>query len=581
MNLPMATVCVQIGEVYLSERAAVAPVKDPEDERVIYSLKLNSVVGTKLVSMLASSVKSILPVQTRAMVAQEEAQEEQDRIVVAREQPTVTPVMTDAETILDTTEESGKVLGSMDEESGGTDFGIGRDASAEGDEDILFALRKGKGECEGLIELPPVPRGKSRELLVKETKADPSLQVGRRLADKEEKGFRWDSGLLVQSITNHMFMKCDLIVLPKQFREQVLRLAHDQLGHMGRRKVTEIVKRSFTWPGLTEDVLKYCRSCETCQCCSKVPAGKVPMVERQVTTEPFEALAFDLVGPLPKAKGGFRFILTSICMATKWPEAIPLKSITARAVAQGMVDIFARTGIPLQLLTDQGSQFIGALVKQLCMALHIDKIQTTPYRPETNGVIERMHGTLGSILRKASSQGLDWVQQLPFALFALRAAHNRDTKFSPYELIYGRQVKTPLDILHAGWSVRENWSLDVSSWGEILAERLELMRDIVRERAEKASGERKVYYDKKSVQRELMVGDSVWCRIPGMDHKLKEAWHGPYPVMERISAVDYRVDIGRGRKKVLHINNLKKHFERENEVLRLTVVAEDFSEDKE
>ena len=67
----------------------------------------------------------------------------------------------------------------------------------------------------------------------------------------------------------------------------------------------------------------------------------------------------------------------------------------------------------------------------------------------------------------------------------------------------------------------------------------------------------------------------------GIDHKLKEAWHGPYPVMERISAVDYRVDIGRGRKKVLHINNLKKHFERENEVLRLTVMAEDFSEDKE
>ena len=95
-----------------------------------------------------------------------------------------------------------------------------------------------------------------------------------------------------------------------------------------------------------------------------------------------------------------------------------------------MVDIFARTGIPLQLLTDQGSQFIGALVKQLCMALHIDKIQTTPYRPETKGVIERMHGTLGSILRKASSQGLDWVQQLPFALFALRAAPNRDTMFS-------------------------------------------------------------------------------------------------------------------------------------------------------
>ena len=66
--------------------------------------------------------------------------------------------------------------------------------------------------------------------------------------------------------------------------------------------------------------MKYCCSCTVCQKCSKAPAGRA---QRQVTTEPFEVLAFDLVGPLPKAKGGFRFILTSICMATKWPEATP------------------------------------------------------------------------------------------------------------------------------------------------------------------------------------------------------------------------------------------------------------------
>ena len=73
-------------------------------------------------------------------------------------------------------------------------------------------------------------------------------------------------------------------------------------------------------------------------------------------TEPFEALAFDIVGPMPKGKGGCRFLLTAICMASKWPEAIPLRSITAKAVAEGMIEIFARTGIPLQLLTDQHRQ---------------------------------------------------------------------------------------------------------------------------------------------------------------------------------------------------------------------------------
>ena len=184
-----------------------------------------------------------------------------------------------------------------------------------------------------------------------------------------------------------------------------MRLAHDQLGHLGHHKVKQIIKRRFTWPSLSNDVVKYCRSCTVCQKCSKAPAGHAPMIEWQVTTEPFEVLAFDLVGPLPKAKGGFRFILTSMCMATKWPVAIPLKSVTAKAVANRMLERFARTGIPVQLLTDQGPQFVGSFMKQICENLNIDKVQTTPYKPETNGVIEHMHGTVGAMLRKAARLG--------------------------------------------------------------------------------------------------------------------------------------------------------------------------------
>ena len=142
------------------------------------------------------------------------------------------------------------------------------------------------------------------------------------------------------------------------------------------------------------------------------------------------------------------------------------------------------------------------------------------------------------------------------------AAPNWDTLMSPYELIYGRQARTPLDVLHHGWVEQENFSLDVSEWSECLAEKLEVLRDVMRERVLKAVEDRKTYYDKKSMTRVLDEGDLVWCRVPGMDHKLKEVWHGPYQVLERINAVDYRVLLGRGRKEVLHINNLKKHHER-------------------
>ena len=132
--------------------------------------------------------------------------------------------------------------------------------------------------------------------------------------------------------------------------------------------------------------------------------------------------------------------------------------------------------------TDQGSQFLGSLVTHLCRDLQIDKVRTAPYHPECNGVVERMHGTLGSMLTKASTMGLDWVGQLPFALFALRSAPNKDTLFSPFQLVYGHRVRTPLDILHQGWAELSFVELNTGEWSDWLVDRLEVWHDTLRER---------------------------------------------------------------------------------------------------
>ena len=447
-------------------------------------------------------------------------------------------------------------------------------------EGVEFCLRKSR---EGLEDLgvPPVGKGSgSRPELVQEVLGDPTLKGWRELAEKGEQGFSWDRGLLYQVRTTHLHEVEHLMVLPKKFRGRVLRMTHEGSGHLGARKVQALLKQRFVLPGMGLDVIAHTRSCEVCQKCAKAKGRKVPLMERQVLTEPFEVMAFDLVGPFPKGKGGCEHVLTAVCMSSRWPEAVPLRSITARAVATGMIEIVSRTGIPLQLLTDQGSQFLSSLVTHLCKDLGIDKLRTAPYHPECNGVVERMHGTLGPMLTKASQRGLDWVGQLPFALFALRSAPNRDSSFSPYQLVYGHRVRTPLDILHQGWAELSFEELDTGEWSDWLVERLEVWHDVQRERSKEASGKRKGYYDRGTVDRQLEVGDQVLCRIPGMIGKLMESWHGPYPVEARTSRVDYKVKVGRGRSKVLHINNLKKFYPRVEEVLRLALVAEDWSEDE-
>ena len=621
MLLPTAMARFEINELSWEELVALAPVEKGREREVLYGLDLKSESGLDLV-LMANRLEQgrVRRVTTRAEARQESLQEKEDASLVAKEQPVVQsvtaqvgareespgegapaadrpagnpePVVSD-EVMMSSEESLGEGDPVADRPAGdpepsAMDVAIGEEsvesdslAEEEQEDESRFSLRAGKrGEVD--LDIPPVKLGdNSRSELVREVRSDPSLAEWRGLADKEEQGFCWQNDLLFQATTTHTLEIAHLMVLPTRFRCRVLDLAHERSGHLGARKVKALIKQRFVWPGMGQDVIAHCRSCSVCQLCSKRKAGKVPLVEREVLSEPFENIAFDIVGPLPKGKGGCRFVLTAICMASKWPEAIPLRTITARAMALGMVEIFSRTGIPLQLLTDQGSQFVGSLVSHLCRDLHIDKIRTTPYHPECNGVIERMHGTLGSMLTKASALGLDWVGQLPFALFALRSAPNKDTLFSPFQLVYGHRVRTPLDILHQGWAEVAFTELDTNEWSDWLVDRLEVWHDVLRERGGSASAKRKETFDKHAVTRTLEEGDQVLCRVPGMSHKLQEAWHGPYNVIERKNRVDYKVDLGKGRRKVLHINNLKKYHPREEEVMRIAVVAEDWQVDRD
>jgi len=117
--------------------------------------------------------------------------------------------------------------------------------------------------------------------------------------------------------------------------------------------------------------------------------------------EPFERVCIDITGPHPRSLKGHVFLLTVMDRFTKWAEAIPLRNHTAPTVARAlMANVFSRFGVPLQLLSDSGREFESALFSELCQWMCIDKIRTTAYRPSTNGMVERYHRTLNSILGK-------------------------------------------------------------------------------------------------------------------------------------------------------------------------------------
>ena len=146
------------------------------------------------------------------------------------------------------------------------------------------------------------------------------------------------------------------LVVPEGFREKVMRLAHENLmsGHLGTKKTLDRVVAEFFWPGICGDVARFCKSCDICQRTiqkgrvSKVPLGKLPLIDT-----PFKRVTVDIVGPIePRSEKRNRYILTMIDYATRYPEAVALPSIETERVAEALVEMFSRVGIPDEMLTD-------------------------------------------------------------------------------------------------------------------------------------------------------------------------------------------------------------------------------------
>ena len=150
-------------------------------------------------------------------------------------------------------------------------------------------------------------------------------------------------------------------------------------GHPGIEQTKARVLQNFYWPGVFNDVAKYCRSCVVCQKSVKRPKNsKVAHISVPVVSEPFKKVAIDIIGPLPKSKKGNRYILTLVDYATRYPEAATLYTIDTETIADELIKIFSRVGLPDEILTDQGSNFTSQLMMDICHCLSVKKLRTTP-----------------------------------------------------------------------------------------------------------------------------------------------------------------------------------------------------------
>ncbi|GFS91330.1 hypothetical protein TNCV_1307361 [Trichonephila clavipes] len=177
--------------------------------------------------------------------------------------------------------------------------------------------------------------------------------------------------------------------IPKQHRQDVFSAMHN-LSHPGIRRSVHLMKQRFVWPSISSDVAKWARHCLAYQKSKIHRHTRSPLSSFQEPSQRFDHVHLDLIGPLPPSNG-YTYCLTMIDRLSKWPEAQPLKDITAETVAEAFFSSWvSRFGTPVVLTTDRGRQFESSLFKPLSKLLGVQKCRTTGYHPQANGMIEEL-----------------------------------------------------------------------------------------------------------------------------------------------------------------------------------------------
>ena len=427
-----------------------------------------------------------------------------------------------------------------------------------------------------VVDTPKLPTTVNVQNLIKWQKSDTTLNKIRTNIDKKKQGdnVRWfdHENYVLYRYFQSPKVNCGntikQVVVPKQLREQVMMVGHDSVlaGHMGVQKTLNRIQIAFYWPGMDGDIRRYCKSCDLCQ--RTVPRGKVqkiPLGEMPRIDTPFKRVAIDLVGPItPMSDRGYRYILTLVDYATRYPEAIPLKHITTEDVAEALLSIYSRVGFPEEILSDLGTQFTSALMDEINRLLSIKRLNSTPYHPICNGLVEKMNGSLKAMLKKlAVEKPQDWDRYLNAILFAYREVPQDSTGYAPFELLYGRAIRGPMSILKQCWTEQCDDDDVKNSYDYVidLKNRISETCEMARTQLLKSQKRYKKCYDRKARSRKYRVGDQVLILLPTSNNKLLLQWKGPFSITECVTPNDYALDVN-GKRRVFHANMLKQYFRR-------------------
>lgn len=361
------------------------------------------------------------------------------------------------------------------------------------------------------------------KILKKETSSDPILsRVISYITDE------WPAEVELKELKPYFNRKnelyCELgcimwghrVVIPSTCRTRVIKELHE--SHMGIVKTKALARSYVWWPGVDEAVEAACRGCAVCASVADAPPAHAPS-PWPWPDRPWSRLHLDFLGPM---LGTTYLVVVDAC--SKWIEAIKMNSTTAKALIAVLRDMWARFGLPKQVVSDNGPPFSSAEFELFLKNNGIAHIFSAPYHPASNGAAENAVKICKRVIKKAVKQKVDIDTALNRFLLAYRNTEHYTTGDSPAKILIGRNLRMRLDKLKPDRSQR-----------------------VVDKQAKDDSEARPIRH------RQLNQGDDVWCR----DFRSRDKWVLG-EVSERLGNTNYKVKYDNGTEVHRHVDQLRR-----------------------
>jgi transposase InsO family protein len=342
------------------------------------------------------------------------------------------------------------------------------------------------------------------------------------------------------------------LLLPKCLQNMVMDSLHNQAGHQGSERTLALIRKRCYWPGVRKQVEKWCEDCQRCMF-AKAPQPRIrPPIKSLIAQKPLEIVAIDFT-MLELSSDGKENVLVMTDVYTKFTIAVPTKDQKASTVAKHLVnDWFFKYGVPKRLHSDNGRNFEGEVVKELCKMYHIQKSRTTPYHPEGNSQCERFNRTLHNLLKTLEEdKKRKWPTYIPELVYCYNATPHSSTGLSPFYMMFARDATLPVDMLldvEAGQAMQKDWL-------SVHATRMKDIEKIASRQLQKSAEERVRIYNKSAKIADLDIGTRVFLRnrVQGRN-KIQDHWDiTPHVVVDNKGSNVYGVKVADGVGRVRYL----------------------------